>query len=116
MIQDTFEYQQSNKTYQFGGGKTSYSMGRVRLPIYVLDSKMGCHLLHVWIEVLNQSRLPLLLGSRSLIRVKGTVCFKTYTLSIDWKEKRLCLPIKEAASGHFHLQFFPMSQSENGDN
>ena len=29
---------------------------------------------------------------------------------MDWRERRLCLPIKKAESGHFHLQFFPMSE------
>ena len=42
--------------------------------------------------------------------VKGTLCFKTYTISMDWRERRLCLPIKKDESGHFHLQFFPMSE------
>ena len=113
MIQDSFEYKESNKNYQFGGGSKTFSMGRVRLPIYVVDSSHIPHLLHVWIEVLNQPRLPLLLGGRSMTRVKGTLCFKTYTISMDWKEKRLCLPIKQEESGHFHLQFFPMSEAEN---
>ena len=38
MIQDSFEYKESNKNYQFGGGSKTFSMGRVRLPIYVVDS------------------------------------------------------------------------------
>ena len=29
---------------------------------------------------------------------------------MDWRERRLCLPIKKDESGHFHLQFFPMSE------
>ena len=45
-----------------------------------------------------------------MTRVKGTLCFKTYTISMDWRERRLCLPIKKVESGHFHLQFFPMSE------
>ena len=67
---------------------------------------MHPHLLHIWIEILNQPRLPLLLGSGSLTRVKGTLSFGDHTLTIDWKDKRLCLPIKQESSGHFHLQFY----------
>ena len=112
MIQSEFEYRQSSKHYEFGGGRKTYSLGKVRLPVYVIDNNRNPHLLYVWVEILNQPRLPLLLGSRSLSRVKGTLCFGDHTLTIDWKDKRLCLPINQASSGHFHLQFYPMSQAE----
>ena len=113
MIQSSFVYKESDKKYEFGGGEKTYSMGKVRLPIYVLDGDCQTHLLHVWVEVLNQKNLPLLLGGRSLLRAKSTLCFKNLTLSLDWKEKRLSLPIKEGQTGHFYLQFFPMSRQED---
>ena len=113
MIQASFTYKQSNKKYEFGGGEKTYSMGKVRLPIYVLDQDKRPHILHVWVEVVNQKNLPLLLGGKSLTNAGGTLCFKTLTLSLDWKNKRLCLPVKQAGSGHFHLQFFPMSEQED---
>ena len=113
MIQNSFEYQESNRQYEFGGGVKTFSMGRVRLPIYVLDKNQVAHLLHVWVEVLNQRHLPLLFGGKSLIKSQGMLCFKTFTLSIQWKGKTLCLPIKQADTGHFHLQFFPMSDQED---
>ena len=112
MIQSGFEYSMSNKHYEFGGGCKTHSLGKVTLPIYVIDKDMNPHLLHVWIEVLNQPRLPLLLGTKSLTKVKGTLCFGNHTLTIDWGNKRLCLPINQEKSGHFHLQFFPMAQAE----
>ena len=113
MIQASFTYKQSNKKYEFGGGEKTYSLGKVRLPIYVLDQNMQPHILHVWVEVVNQKNLPLLLGGKSLTNAGGTLCFKTLTLSLDWKNKRLCLPVKQSGSGHFHLQFFPMSKQED---
>ena len=82
-------------------------MSKVRLPVYVVDNEGTPHLLHVWIEILNQSRLPLLLGSKSLHKVNSTLSFGEQTLTLDWKGKRLCLPINQENSGHFHLQFFP---------
>ena len=48
----------------------------------------------------------------SATRVKGTLSFGDQTLTIDWKNERLCLPINLENSGHFHLQFYPMSQVE----
>ena len=112
MIQSGFQYSQSNKHYEFGGGRKTHSLGRVRLPVYVFDKNRNPHLLHVWVEVLNQQQLPLLLGSKSLTRVKGILSFGDNTLTIDWKEKKLCLPIKQESSGHYHLHFYPMSQAE----
>ena len=112
MVQSNFQYRPSNKHYQFGGGRKTYSLGSVRLPIYLCDDQFEFHLLHIWVEVLNQPRLLLLLGGRSLTKVKGTLCFSSLSLSIDWGEKRLTLPIKEEESGHFHLQFYPMSAQE----
>ena len=113
MIQSTFLYKPSNKKYEFGGGEKTYSMGTVRLPIYVLDINRKPHILHVWVEVVNQKNLPLLLGGRSLVKAKGTICFKELTLAIDWRQKRLTMPIKQVDTGHFHLQFFPMSEEED---
>ena len=88
-------------------------MGKVRLPVYVVDNEGTPHLLYVWIEILNQSRLPLLLGSKSLHKVNSTLSFGEQTLTLDWKGERLCLPISQENSGHFHLQFSPMPQVED---
>merc|ERR1711867_257377 len=55
-IQSGFEYSQSNKHYEFGGGCKTYSLGKVRLPIYVIDRNRNPNLLHVWVEILNQPR------------------------------------------------------------
>ena len=112
MIQSGFQYSQSNKHYEFGGGRKTHSLGKVRLPVYVFDKNRNPHLLHVLVEVLSQPKLPLLLGSKSLTRVKGILSFGDNTLTIDWREKQLCLPIKQESSGHYHLQFYPMSQVE----
>ena len=102
MIQSELKYRQSNKHYEFGGGRKTYSLGKVRLPVYVVDNERNPHLLHVWTEILNQPRLPLLLGSKSLHKVNGTLSFGDQTLTLDWEGKRLCLPINQANSGHFH--------------
>ena len=58
MVQSSFEYSESNKTYAFGGGRQTRSLGKVKLPVYVIYENMQPHLLHVWVEILNQQRLP----------------------------------------------------------
>ena len=83
-IQNKFLYRRSNQHYQFGGGRETYSLGCVRLPIYVLDFQQQPHLLHVLVEVLNQPKLRLLIGGQIFPKVKSTLCFKRFTLSIDW--------------------------------
>ena len=91
MVQSSFEYSQSNKHYEFSCGCKTHSLGKVRFPIYVIDKNMHPHLLHVCVEILNQPRIPFLLGNKSLIRMKGTLSFGDYTLTIDSKDRRLCL-------------------------
>ena len=113
MIQASFQYRPSNKKYEFGGGEKTFSMGTVRLPIYVIDTDKVPHVLHIWVEILNQQNLPLLFGGRSLINAKGTLCCKTNTLSFDWRNRRLSLPTKISPTGHFHVEFFPMSRQED---
>ena len=79
MTQSKLKCRQSNKHYEFGGGRKTYSLGKVRLPVYVLDNEGNPNLLYVWIEILNQLRLPLLLGSKSLLKVNGTLSFGEQT-------------------------------------
>ena len=67
---------------------------------------MHPHPLRVCAEILNQSRIPLLLGNENLIRMKGTFSFEDYTLTIDSKDRKLCLPINLESSGHLHLRFY----------
>ena len=112
MTQTGFEYSQSNKQYEFSCGCKTHSLGKVSFPIYVINKNMHPHPLRVCAEILNQSRIPLLLGNGSLIRMKGILSFEDYTLTIDSEDKRLCLPINLEGLGHFHLQFYPMSQEE----
>ena len=113
MMQNTFVYEESNKHYEFGGGEATFSMGRAKLPDYLLDQDQQAHLVYIWVEILNQKYLPLLFGGRSLFKSNSTLCFKTLTLSLDWEEERLVLPIKQADTGHFHLQFLSMPTQED---
>ena len=48
-IQTELEYCQSNKHYEFGGRCRTHSMGKVKLPVYVVDNEGTPHLLYVWI-------------------------------------------------------------------
>ena len=93
MAQSSFEYSKSNKTYAFGGGRQTRSLGRVRFPVYVTDEDMQTHLLHVCTEILNQKNLPLLFGNRSLIETRSTINFGDRILTIDGKNGKLNLPI-----------------------
>ena len=79
-----------------------------KLPVYVIDENMQPYPSHVCTEIFNRKNLPLLLGNRSLIKTKSTIEFEDRTLTIDWKNKKLCLPINLESSEHFHLQFHPM--------
>ena len=106
MTQTGFEYSLSNKKYEFSCGCKTYSLGRVSFPIYVIDKDMHPHPLRICAEILNQSRIPLLLGSENLTSMKGTFSFEDYTLTIDSQDGRLCLPINLESSGHLYLRFY----------
>ena len=88
-----FEYSPSNKHYEFSCGCKTHSLGKVSFPIYVLDKDMQPHPLRICAEILNQSRIPLLLGSENLTSMGGVFNYENYTLTIGNKDKELCLPI-----------------------
>ena len=67
---------------------------------------MQPHPLRICAEILNQSRIPLLLGSENLTSMGGVFDYEDYTLTIVNKDKELCLPINLESSGHLHLRFY----------
>ena len=77
LTQSGFEYSQSNKHYEFSCGCKTHSLGNVSFPIYVLDKDMQPHPLRICAEILNQSRIPLLLGSENLTSMGGVLAMKT---------------------------------------
>ena len=101
-----FEYSQSYKHYEFSCGYKTHSLGRVSFSIYVLDKDMQPHPLRICAEVLNQSRIPLLLGSENLTSMGDVFDYEEYTLTITNKEKELCLPVNLESSGHLYLRFY----------
>ena len=112
-VQETFVYQESDNLYQFGGGETTHSLGAVKLPVYILDTEHVAHRVNIKVDILNQKNLPLLLGGKSLIAVKANLDFKEMTISCQWGEDRSEFPIERRSSGHFILQFFPLSQQDD---
>ena len=101
-----FEYSQSNKHFEFSCGCRTHSLGKVSFSIYVLDKDRQPHPLRICAEFLNQSRIPLLLGSENLARMGGVLDYEDYTLTIAHKDKELCLPINLESSGHLYLRFY----------
>ena len=112
-VQETFIYQESDNLYQFGGGEKTHSLGTVNLPVYLLDTEHTAHLVNIKVDILNQKNLPLLLGGKSLIAANATMDFKEMILSCVWGESRAEFPMERRNSGHFILQFFPLSQKDD---
>ena len=113
MIQNTFRYQESSKVYEFGGGEVSPSLGRVKLPMYVVDTDGEIQVLVAWVEILQQANVPFLLGGRSLKRTHSVLDLSRMTLTLTWLERTMEFPLSQHSSGHFEVSFFPLSDQDN---
>ena len=115
MIQNTLRYQESSKVYEFGGGEVSPSLGRVKLPMYVVDTDGEIQILVVWVEILQQANVPFLLGGRSLKRTHSVLDLGRMTLTLTWLEREMEFPLSQHSSGHFEVSFFPLSDQDNNN-
>ena len=113
MIQNTLRYQESSRVYEFGGGEVTPSLGRVKLPMYVVDVEEEIQVLWIWIEILQQENVPFLLGGRSMKKTKSVINFDLMTITLDWEGKKIELKLQEHESGHFKIPFFPLSRQDD---
>ena len=113
-ISRSFEYQDSNKRFEFGGGEQTRSLVKVKLPIYVQDIRDSASLIHVWVEVVDQEGVPFLLGGASLDKVKATLRLgEEPTITLNWKKQTDTIPLYRSQSGHYHILILPMSQDDD---
>ena len=113
MILNTLRYQESSRVYEFGGGEVTPSLGRVKLPMYVVDVEEEIQVLWIWIEILQQENVPFLLGGRSMKKTKSVINFDLMTITLDWEGKKIELKLQEHESGHFKIPFFPLSRQDD---
>ena len=115
MIQATFRYEESTKQFEFGGGETTPSLGKVQLPMYVVDIEGEIRELSVSVEILKQRNLPFLLGGRSMRKAQSVIDLAKLTLTVTSQGETMELPLKQHHTGHLLLRFFPSSVRDERD-
>ena len=113
VIQNQLSFEESNKQFQFGGGRKTLSMGQVKLPVWIKDQEEDLHVVFVWVDVVQQKGVPLLLGSNSLIKVKAQLDLATMTMNFKLKKRVRKFPIHQVESGHIMLPFYPLTEADD---
>ena len=111
--QSQLKYEESNKQFQFGGGKKTLAMGSVKMPVWLMDKDQDNHVVFVRVDIVQQKGIPLLLGANSLIKVKGTLNLGKMSLEFRLRKKLTVFPVHQVNSGHIMLPFVTLSEEDD---
>ena len=81
-IKANLSVEKSDQRFKFGGGEERSSLGRVTLPVYVLDDEYQAHVMAIKMDVVDAD-LCMLFGGRSLDKAGASMKFgdKPYLFS-----------------------------------
>ena len=113
ITQSQLKYEESNKQFQFGGGKKTLAMGSVKLPVWLMDENEENHVVFVWVDIVQQKGIPLLLGANSLIKVKANLNLGKMSLDFRLRKKLTAFPVHQVNSGHIMLPFVTLSEEDD---
>ena len=111
-ISSQFLREESTKTFQFGGGETTRSLGKFTFPIHLMDEDNNIHSVNLGMEVVEQD-IIMLLGANSLS--KGSAILDIGNLNITFPEafgSTVRFPINYADSGHFTMNFYSLAMED----
>ena len=113
-IRNMLEYDKSNRSFQFGGGVRTVSLGVCKLPIYIMDDTGSFHKIFITVDIVEKGNVPLLLGGKSLKKMKAELDFEKVTIRINLKqnETKVDFPMAVSESGHYHLPFYVLSKGD----
>ena len=109
-ISSQFEMEHSQRTFIFGGGETTKSLGIYTFPVYLMDEKNDLHKLFLRMEIVEQD-IIMLLGTNSLIRAGATLDLGNNVMVLP----KLCNDAKFPLfydSGHFIIPFYTLSKED----
>ena len=115
VLSRSFEYQETTKKYEFGGGEKTHSLIRAKLPLYVLNQKDEAILVNIWVEVVDQEGVPFLLGGVSLDRARAVMKMgSSPSITFNWQETETLetFPLYKTTSGHYHLLVMTLSKDD----
>ena len=111
-ISSQFQAEPSNKTFQFGGGETTISLGKYTFPILFMDESNELHYLFLAMEVVEQD-IIMLLGANSLTKAGALLDCGNLTLTLPTMfGTDIKFPMNYAASGHFTLDFYNLAKED----
>ena len=113
-IRKMLQYNKSNRSFQFGGGVRTVSLGVCKLPIYIMDDTSNFHKIFITVDIVEKGNVPLLLGGKSLKKMKAELDFEKVTIRINLKENKtkVDFPMAVSESGHYHLPFYVLSKGD----
>ena len=104
-ISHQFEYEHSTKQFEFGGGETTSSLGRIKIPIYLQNEYGLPKQAVIGVEVVEQD-IIFLLGSKSLKTAGAMIDYHRQLISFKlFFGDNERFPINPLSSGHIALQF-----------
>ena len=110
VLSHQFEFEDSTKVFEFGGGETTKSVGKVRLPMYVKDDRDRMHTIWIQTEIVAQD-IIFLMGGSSLEKAGAVIDCGDKTVKFK-AIPGANFPLLNLDSGHIALQFFSMTENE----
>ena len=115
IVSRSFRYEETKKTFEFGGGEKTHSLMRALLPLYVLDVNDEIHRVNIWVEVVDQEGVPFLLGGVSLDKAQAVMRMgEKPDITFNWveREKPETFPLYRSHSGHYHMLVMVSSKDD----
>ena len=110
IISQQIEYEKSSTRFVFGGGESTESVAKVKLPVYIKDEDDKMHLIFIATEVGRQD-IIFLMGGSSLKKAGALIdCGKNCVTLTEVTDRKF--PLLKLNSGHMALPFFPMTDDE----
>ena len=111
-IYSQFQAEESNKTFQFGGGETTRSLGKYTFPVMFMDETNELHYLFLAMEIVEQD-IIMLLGANSLTKVGALLDCGGLTLTLpEMFGSDVKFPMNYSSSGHLTLNFYNLTKED----
>ena len=100
----------SNKSFVFGGGETTKSLGKFTIPVYLMDSENELHMVFIGLEVVEQD-IIMLLGTNSLTKAEASLDLGNMIMTLPKISQQARFPLRYT-NGHFIMPFFSLSKED----
>ena len=106
-----FKSEPSNKTFQFGGGETTVSLGKYTFPVFLMDESNEMHGISLIMEIVEQD-IIMLLGSNSLTKAGTVLDLGNLHMTLPTLFGDTKFPLRFEDTGHFSLDFYNLTKED----